>query len=80
MCKRYYRRQAYLCSPSLLLPLLRSSPLHDAYWTTVQQYHRAVLVRARYVGMRIHPRPVSIVMKILPSIKSSHISHVIVKR
>ena len=62
----------------LLLPLLRGGPLHDGDWAAVEQDGGTVKIGACDVRMGIHPRPVPIVMEILPSIKTRYIGHVIV--
>ena len=62
----------------LLLPLLRGGPLHDGDRTAVEQDGGTAKISASDVRMGIYPRPVPIVMEILPSIKTRHIRHVIV--
>lgn len=64
--------------PLLLLPLLRSGPLHNRHGTAIEEDGRTVEIGAGDVRMGIHPRPVTIVVEILAAKKACDVGDVIV--
>ena len=64
--------------PLLLLPLLRSGPLHNRHGTTVEENGGTVEIGASNIGVRVYPRPVAIVVKIFATEKACDVGDVVV--
>ena len=62
----------------LLLPLLRSGPLHNRHRTAIQQDGRTVEIGAGNIRVGVYPRPVPIVVEIFAAEKARYVGHVVV--